>query len=173
MRAGLAALCAVVGLGCAAASAQAQETLRLVYREEFDPRGFEYRDNDRSGSQSVGDEVRIRLNLMKGNRREAVVRIVNRITAVQGAQLTLHEESVVTFQRRGNRRGGHLYTARDHTEDMNDLPNVGQTEVIPVVRGDGRFAGYTGEVHSTIVRVNSRTLEETSRSTIVLRRTGA
>jgi hypothetical protein len=169
----LAALCAVVGLGCAAASVQAQETLRLVYREEFDPRGFEYRDNDRSGTQSVGDEVRIRLNLMKGNRREAVVRIVNRITAIQGAQLTLHEESVVTFPRRGNRRAGRLFTVRDHTDDMNDLPNVGQTEVIPVVRGEGRFAGYTGEVRSVIVRVDRRTLEDQRQSTIVLTRTGA
>ena len=170
MRAGLAALCAVVGLGCAAASAQAQETLRLVYREEFDPRGFQYRDNDRSGTQSVGDEIRFRLNLMKGNRREAVARIVQRITAVQGALLTVHEESVVTFQRRGNRRGGHLYTLRDDTQDLTDLPNVGETEVIPVVRGDGRFAGYTGEVRSTVVRGIP---DVRSRSTIVLRRTGA
>jgi hypothetical protein len=173
MRAGLAALCAVVGLVCAAASAHAQETLRLVYREEFDPRGFEFRDNDRSGTNSVGDEVRVRLNLMKGNRREGVVRIVERTTAVQGAQLTIHEESVVTFPRRGNRRGGHLYTVRDRTLDLLDLPNVGQTQVIPVVRGDGRFAGYTGEVRSVIVRVDRRTLEPTGQSTFILRRTGA
>ena len=173
MRAGLAVLCVVVGLGCAAASAHAQETLRLVYREEFDPRGFEYRDNDRSGTQSVGDEIRVRVNLMKGNRREAVVRVVERITAVQGAQLTLHEESVITFQRRGNRRGGHLYTVHDHTEDLHDLPNVGQTQVFPVVRGDGRFAGYTGEVRRTIVRVDRRSLEPTPRNTFILRRTGA
>ena len=170
MRAGLAVLCVVVGLGCAAATAHAQETLRLVYREEFDPRGFQYRDNDRSGTQSVGDEIRIRLNLMKGNRREAVVRIVQRITAVQGAQLTLHEESVITFQRRGNRRGGHLYTARDDTQDLTELPNVGETEVIPIVRGDGRFAGYTGEVRSTIVAV--RGVDVRSQSRISLRRTG-
>ena len=171
MRAGLAVLCAIVGLGCAAASAQAQDTLRLVYREEFDPRGFEYRDNDRSGTQSVGDEIRLRLNSMKGNRREAVARIVQRITALQGAQLTLHEESVITFQRRGGRRGGHLYGVRDHTQDMHDLPNVGETEVIPIVRGDGRFAGYTGEVRSVIVRV--RGVDVRSRSTITLRRAGA
>lgn len=172
MRAGLAALCAVVGLGCAAASAQAQDTLRLVYREEFDPRGFEFRDVDRSGTQSVGDELRIRLNLMKGGRREAVVRIVRRLTAVQGALLTFREESVVTFQRRGNRSGGHLYTVRDDTEDLNDLPNVGQTEVIPVVRGDGRFAGYTGEVRSAIVRVAPRTLDPISETRIALSRAG-
>ena len=173
MRAGLAVLCAIVGLGCAAASAQAQDTLRLVYREEFDPRGFEYRDNDRSGTQSVGDEVRVRLALVKGNRREAVVRVVQRITALQGAQLTLHEESVITFRRRGNQRGGHLYTVRDHTQDLHDLPNVGQTEVIPLVRGDGRFAGYTGEVRRVIVRLDRRSLAPRHQSTIILRRTGA
>jgi hypothetical protein len=171
MRAGLAVLCAAIGLGCAAASAQAQETLRFVYREEF--AGFEYRDIDRSGTQSVGDEVRFRLNLMKRNRREAVVRVTERITAVQGAQLGIHQESVVTFPRRGNRPGGHLYTARDRTQDLLDLPNVGETEVIPVVRGDGRFSGYTGEVRSVILRVDRRTLEPTAQSTIILRRTGA
>jgi hypothetical protein len=170
MRAGLAALCAVVGLSCAAASAQAQDTLRFVYREEFDPRGFAFRDNDRSGTESVGDEVRVRFNLMKGNRREAVVRVVARVTAVQGAQVTYHEESVITFRSRGNRRGGHLYTVRDHTQNLLDLPNVGQTEVIPIVRGDGRFAGYTGEVRRTIVRGIP---DVRARSTIIVRRTGA
>jgi hypothetical protein len=158
-RIGLAASIAVLAGGlvpAAQAQAPAPRTIKMTLREREVPRAFQFHDNDRSGNNSAGDVAQGRVNLVKGRRVIGVVRFKATLTAVNGSMVSLHEEDVATFRRRGRTRGGHLYSVWDHTEDFNRVPRVGDTQRTPIQRGDGRFAGYSGEVVSRCVKVDRR-----------------
>jgi hypothetical protein len=135
----------------------AQATITMTLREREDEDAFSFTDADHSGSNSVGDSARGRIDLLKGRRVVGVVRFHATVTAQKGpTTYTLHDEDVVTFRRQGGRRGGHLYVTYDHDEDFNRVPKVGDSQTIPVARGDGRFQGYSGQIVSRVVKVDRR-----------------
>jgi hypothetical protein len=142
-----------VGPVIRATAAQA-DTLRFSLRERDVERSFRFNDADRSGSNSVGDSASGRINLLRRGKVVGVVRYTATLVAQQGPTTwTVHSRDVVTLRRRGSTPGGHLYTDYQHTEDFNRVPRLGDVEVITVVRGDGRFAGYTGEIRSRVVKI--------------------
>jgi hypothetical protein len=136
------------------ATAAQADTLRFSLRERDVERSFRFNDADRSGSNTVGDSASGRIELLKGRRVVGGVRYTTTIVAQQGPTTwLLRSRDVVTIRRQRSARGGHLFTQYEHTEDFNRVPQVGDVQVITVVRGDGRFAGYTGEIRSRVVKV--------------------
>ena len=145
-------------------------TIRISGLNEVDdPRSQRMQDNDNSGGNSAGDTITGRFFLEKRGRRVGVVRYKGTIVTLNGSVAQLRDEYTATIRRRGNVRGGHLFGVYEHTEDFNQRAKVGDVDRIPVIRGDGRFAGYTGEVISRVVRVAGNG-QPFFRDTIVLRR---
>jgi hypothetical protein len=165
----LAAIAALAVAAPGAALAQSG-TIRLgPYTEVDDERAFRQQDNDNSGGQSAGDTVTGRFFLVKGGKRHGVVRFKGTIVTLVGSQAHLRDEFTATIRRQGRQRGGTLTGVYEHDEDFNRRPAVGDTQRIPITSGTGRFAGYTGEVISRIVRV-ANTGQPTFRDRIILRK---
>jgi hypothetical protein len=139
------------------ASAAQAGTITMTLREREDEDAFAFTDADHSGTNSVGDSARGRIDLLKGRRVVGVVRFHATLTAQKGpTTYTLHEEDVVTLRRQGGQRGGHLYVTYDHDEDFNRVPKVGDSQTIQVARGDGRYQGYSGQIVTRVVKVDRR-----------------
>jgi hypothetical protein len=152
------------------ASAAQAGTIRLgPFNEVDDERSQRQQDNDNSGGNSAGDTITGRFFLEKRGRRVGVVRYKGTIVALTGSVAQLRDEYTATIRRQGNVRGGHLFGVYEHTEDFNQRAKVGDVDRIPITRGDGRFAGYTGVVNSRVVRVAGNG-QPFYRDTIVLKK---
>jgi len=138
------------------------DTIRLgPWREVDDRRAGRNHDADGSHSNTPGDFFTGRIYLVKGRRRMGTVTIKSTIVTLNGSQAHLRDEYTARL------RGGHLSGVYEHDEDFNAHAKVGDVDHLPITRGDGRFAGYTGEVLSRVVKV-AGSGEPTFADTIIL-----
>jgi hypothetical protein len=154
--------------GAKANSAQAGKITLGPWRERILQRTFVNHDVDHNNADSPGDYFTGRLQLLdRRGKVKATVRIRQDVQAVDGSSITTKSSYVARL------RGGHLYTDNYvMTQDRNQRPKVGDVENIPVTRGDGRFAGYTGKIASRVVKV-AHSGEPTYADTITLTKQGA
>src|SRR4051812_6989708 len=132
----------------------AQAAIRISGLREHDIRSEQQvHDADGSHSNTAGDYFTGRIDLIKGGKTYGSVKIKSTIVSLNGSVAQLHDEYTMTVKKQGNKRGGHLSGAYDHTEDFNAAAKVGDVDHLPITSSDGRFEGYTGEVISRVVKV--------------------
>jgi hypothetical protein len=162
--------------GCTVGSSNAtaaQAAIRISGLREHDIRSEQQvHDADGSHSNTAGDYFTGRIDLIKGGKTYGSVKIKSTIVSLNGSVAQLHDEYTMTVKKQGNKRGGHLSGAYDHTEDFNAAAKVGDVDHLPITSSDGRFEGYTGEVISRVAKV-AKNGEPTFVDTISLHRAAA
>jgi hypothetical protein len=140
-------------------------TLRNII-ERVQPRTIRQVDADHNHTNSPGDYFSGVNTLWRGRRQVGTLRFKSTITALSGSQITVHDVMTIRL------RGGHLYVDRTEAGDTNEQEQRGDSETYPIVRGDGRYAGYTGQLVAVTARTPSPTRPPFWRDTITLSKQG-